>query len=109
MSLRINRPLYGILEVGNYWFLIYYKYHINKLGLTTSTYNPCLLYYKEVVVGLQTDDSLIIATPDFMEIKEDEIQKVGFLCKPIEELRPGYPLEFNGFKISTMDISILIS
>jgi hypothetical protein len=107
--LRVNRPLYGVPEAGNHWFLTYQTHHIEKLGLTTSTYDPCLLYRNNAAVGLQTDDSLIIATPDFMKIEKREIEKAGFLCKPIEQLGPRHPLGFNGLVINTTDNGIQVT
>jgi hypothetical protein len=95
--LQVNRPLYGIPEAGNHWFLTYQTHHIEQLGLTVSTFDPCLLYRENAVVGLQTDDSLIVATPEFINIEEQAIKKAKFRCKPIERLDQDHPLEFNGF------------
>jgi hypothetical protein len=39
----IIRLLYGIAEAGTYWWVIYSKYYKNKLFMTISTYDPCLL------------------------------------------------------------------
>ena len=50
--LKVEKPLYGVPEAGNHWFMIYYNHHIDKLGLTTSIYDPCLLYRDDAVVGL---------------------------------------------------------
>jgi hypothetical protein len=108
-TLRVNRPLYGVPEAGNHWFLTYQTHHIQKLGLTTSTYDPCLLYRKNATIGLQTDDSLIVATLDFMKTEEREIRKARFLCKPIEKLSPERPLEFNGFVIGITHRGIQIT
>ena len=45
--------------------------------MTTSTYNPYLLIttLKEVfrVVGMQTDDTIILANEQFLALKEDEL------------------------------------
>lgn len=39
--LKINRLLYGIPEAGNHWFKTYHEHHVDKLHLTTSTFDPC--------------------------------------------------------------------
>lgn len=31
--LKVLKFLYGILEVGNYWFTIYYNYDINNISM----------------------------------------------------------------------------
>ena len=72
--LKVEKPLYGVLKAGNYWFMIYYNHYINKLGLTISIYNLCLLYRDDAIVGLQIDDSLIMATPKFMTLKAKQIK-----------------------------------
>jgi hypothetical protein len=32
--IQVIRPLYGIAESGVHWWPIYYKHHINELGMT---------------------------------------------------------------------------
>ncbi|KAF1982086.1 hypothetical protein K402DRAFT_341256, partial [Aulographum hederae CBS 113979] len=82
---------------------------VEKLGLTTSTYDPCLLYCENAAVGLQTDDSLIIASKDFTELEDCEIKKANFRCKPLEELGPDHPLEFNGFVVTATGNGVQIT
>ncbi|EED12764.1 hypothetical protein TSTA_052850 [Talaromyces stipitatus ATCC 10500] len=43
--LKVVKPLYGIPEAGNHWFRTYHIHHMDKLNMTTSTYDPCLLHY----------------------------------------------------------------
>ena len=107
--LQVNRPLYGVPEAGNHWFLIYQIHHIKKLDLTTLTYDPCLLYSQNATVGLQTDDSLIVATPEFIKIEDYEIKQTRFLCKPIKKLDLGNAIEFNGFRITSTENGIQIT
>ena len=64
--LKVLRPLYGVPEAGTHWFRTYHKHHIEKLNLTTSTYDPCLLYNSQAIVGLQTDNTLYLGTPDYV-------------------------------------------
>ena len=67
LVLRVARPLYGLAEAGTHWFQTYHKHHIEKLNMATSTFDSCLLYEKtnptKGLVEMQTDDTLILATP----------------------------------------------
>lgn len=89
--LKIVKPLYGIPEAGTHWYGTYHGHHEKKLHMENSTYDPCLLITKDKnvpfgVVGLQTDDTLILADSEFMKREGVELQKANFLAKPIEEL-----------------------
>jgi hypothetical protein len=73
--------------------------------METSTYDPCLLHCTDSkdgfgVVGLQTDDTLILADKKFAEREEQEIVKASLMCKPRQQLTPLTPLKFNGALIS---------
>ncbi|KAI0996763.1 hypothetical protein K3495_g11423 [Podosphaera aphanis] len=49
------------------------------------------------IIGLQTDDSLIVATPEFMATENYELDKANILSKPVEKLTNDHPIYFNGF------------
>jgi hypothetical protein len=60
-----------------------------------STYNPCLLYTSKNglgIIGLQTDDSLILADKAFAETEENNLRETGFLSKNREKLTPTNPI-----------------
>jgi Reverse transcriptase (RNA-dependent DNA polymerase) len=101
--LKCQKPLYGVPEAGNHWYGTYHRHHVNKLGLQASLHDPCLLFNDEAIVGLQTDDSLIVGTPAFMDLERKELEKAKFLAKPVAQLTPEKPLEFNGFHIDEID------
>ena len=67
IMLKIIRPLYGLAEAGTHWFHTYHNHHVEKLNMITSTFDPCLLIDNSrrqnscSIVGLQTDDTLILA------------------------------------------------
>lgn len=107
--LRIEKPLYGIAEAGNHWFNTYQKHHIDKLNLQASTYDPCLLYNSDAVVGLQTDDSLIVATTDFMKKEDHELREAKLLSKPVEKLTNNHDIDFNGLVIRTTEFGLQIT
>lgn len=98
--LRINRPLYGIPEAGNHWFKTYHEHHTKKLNLTTSTFDPCLLFSKEAIVGMQTDDTIFSATDEFIAFEEEQRLLAAFPAKDVEVLSKKKPLTFNGAIIS---------
>ncbi|KAI0992684.1 hypothetical protein K3495_g15501, partial [Podosphaera aphanis] len=102
--LKIIRPLYGIPESGTHWFKTYHNHHLQNLEMQTSTYDPCLLVTKNKegpfgIVGLQTDDSLILGDSRFIEKENFELGKAKLIAKPIESLAVESPLLFNGCKI----------
>ena len=67
--------------------------------MTTSTYDSCFLIStidKFGVVGMQTDDSFILADEQFAALKEDELTKAELLAKLKEKLTSESLLVFNG-------------
>jgi Reverse transcriptase (RNA-dependent DNA polymerase) len=102
--LKIIKPLYGIPEAGTHWFGTYFVHHKEKLDMETSTYDPCLLITKDQegpfgMVGMQTDDTLILGDSQFVEKENMELKKAKLLAKPIESLTAETPLLFNGCKL----------
>ena len=100
----VLRPLYGIPEAGTHWWATYHNHHKEKLSMTTSTYDPCFLITtgKEAfrIVGIQTDDTLILASEEFLALEDRELSKANFLAKPKEALTPEDPLIFNGYVLT---------
>jgi hypothetical protein len=74
--------------------------------MMTSTYDPCLLVseYNGVtelgIIGMQTDDTLILAAPEFLVSEQRELQQANFKAKEREQLSPVSQLGFNGATIS---------
>jgi hypothetical protein len=95
--------LYGIAEAGTYWWAIYYGYHKEKLNITTSVYDLCLMIITTeeafAVVVLQTDDTLILGNKAFHKKEEEELHKVGFIAKLVEKLSTNSSLIFNRYKL----------
>jgi len=98
--MKVIRPLYGVPEAGTHWWATYNKHHREKLGMITSTYDPCLLITstKESfgLVGMQTDDTIILADTTFAEKENDELMKAAIRAKPKEKLSDEHSLMFNG-------------
>ena len=99
--LKVIKPLYGVPEAGNHWFATYHAHHTRKLGMTESTYDPCLLYKSEPfgIVGLQTDDTLMLASDTFSAEEEDAIKKAKIMTKERTHLILETPIKFNGTMI----------
>jgi hypothetical protein len=49
---------------------------------------------------MQTDDTLILCTPEFSAIEEKKIQKAAFRAKLKAQLAESSPMEFNGAKLT---------
>jgi len=100
----IMKALYGIPEAGTHWFGTYHNHHTEQLKMVTSTYDPCLLISttKEAfsMVGMQTDDTLILGTRKFSILEDEELSKAKLRAKPKEALTPETPLIFNGGVLS---------
>ncbi|KAL3713544.1 hypothetical protein TMatcc_002247 [Talaromyces marneffei ATCC 18224] len=99
--LKVVRPLYGIPEAGNHWFRTYHNHHTENLNMDVSTYDPCLLHCSDSkqgfgIIGIQTDDTLIVANDTFAAREEEEIRRAKIRCKPREQLTTDNPLKFNG-------------
>ncbi|KAI0994393.1 hypothetical protein K3495_g13789 [Podosphaera aphanis] len=110
--IRVIKPLYGIAEAGVHWFATYQKHHINELDMRTSTFDPCLLIATDHdafgIVGLQTDDTLLLTSATFSEKEEVQLQKAQFRAKPKAHLSPSMSLEFNGSKLTARDEDIIL-
>ena len=76
-----------------------------------STYDLCLLYSSGLfgVVGMQTDDTLILADNDFAGKKEAVIQTAKIMTKDREHLTSSHPLKFNGAQIKLDSEEIVLT
>jgi hypothetical protein len=52
------------------------------------------------ITGMQTDDTLILCTPEFSAIEEKKIQKAAFRAKPKVQLAKSSSIEFNGARFT---------
>ncbi|EED18931.1 hypothetical protein TSTA_126390 [Talaromyces stipitatus ATCC 10500] len=96
LLLLVEGALYGIPEAGVHWFSTYHEHHKVKMDMETSMYNPCLLVTKPgaesfSLVGMQTDDTLIIATEKFargyffgIQWRKDYF-RIGFVIAMVNE------------------------
>ncbi len=114
MVLKVECPLYGIPEAGVHWFVTYQKHHIERLGMQPASHDFCLLYtpnsiakyYKNSktphgITCLQTDDTMTLANPSFISLEQKESMR--FESKPLQYLRKGEPLKFNGALLTLHD------
>ena len=77
--------------------------------MTKSTYDPCLLSRFEPlgIVGMQTNDILILSNNNFASIKEKAIKLAKIMTKDREYLTLTYPLKFNGTQIK-LDLNCIV-
>ena len=109
----VIKPLYGITEAGTYQQVTYFNYHYEKLSMVTLMYDPCLLitslleYFS--IVGMQTDDTLMLCNTKFSQLEEDKLNKTKFTAKPKEKLTIDNPLLFNRYTLTKeVDSSICL-
>src|SRR6266702_4133853 len=97
--LKNFKPLYGIPEAGNHWFKIYYNHHIKELNINQSIYNPCLFHLNNPInfkiIGLQTNNTFLLANLVFAVSKQEKIKKAKFPIKERKQLMPKHPIKFS--------------
>lgn len=100
------KPLYGIPEAGTHWFATYIKHHLVNLDMEQSTYDPCLLISKTNskgifgLVGLQTDDTLILANKLFTDLEAEQLKSENLLAKERLQLTRTQSIDFNGSRLT---------
>lgn len=95
----VRKPLYGIPEAGTHRWATYHHHHKDRLHMINSTYDLCLLITNSGdigIVGMQTDDTLILGCKKFTELEDIELHNAELNVKPKEELSQQKPLIFNG-------------
>ena len=108
----VLKPLYGIAKTGIYWWAIYSKHHKEKLLMTTFIFDLCFLITTIGtpfgIIGMQTDNIIILGDNQFSALKEDELVKTNFITKPKEKLSSKTPLFFNKCILSLNKNSIAL-
>lgn len=100
----VVKPLYGIAEAGVHWWVTYQNHHKERLDMSTSTFDPCLLVSNPTatgfgLVGIQTDDTLILSSPSFKTAEYKAIEDAELRGKVPQGLTPKDPLDYNGCTI----------
>ena len=112
MIMVVLKPLYRIAEVGTYWWATYSKHHKEKLLMITSIFNPCFLIITTGIpfgiVGMQTDNTIILKDNQFSALKENELVKANLMAKLKEKLSSIILLLFNGCILSLNKNSIAL-
>ncbi len=108
--LKMIKSLYDVLEVDNHWFVTYHAHHINKLDMTQSIYDSCLLHTdmkidtsslhdhlhtNMSIVDMQIDDTLILIDLNFATAKKKAIIDVKIMTKSRDHLDSNSSLKFN--------------
>ncbi len=107
---KVIKPFYNILEAGNHWFVTYHMHYKEKLGMTESIYDPCLLFRSEPlgIMRMQIDDKLILADNNFASTEKNAIKLAKIMIKDRKYLIPVYPLKFNNAKIKLNSNGIVL-
>ena len=96
--------LYKIAKAGTYWWAIYSKYYKKKLLIIIFIFDPCFFITTIGtlfgIVGMQTDNIIILRDDQFLAFKENKLVKVNLIIKPKEKLNLIILLLFNGCILS---------
>ena len=79
--------------------------------MTESIYDSCLLYKHEPleIVGMQTDDTLMLASDAFAEEEEQAIKTANIMTKKREHLTQANSIKFNGTRIKLKGTDIYLN
>ncbi len=127
--LKMIKSLYDVLEADNHWFVIYHVHHVNKLEMTQSTYDLCLLHTDMKIdtssilridlnndhlhtdmsiVDMQIDDTLMLIDSDFAAAEEKTITDVKIMIKSRNSLDSNSSLKFNDTFIERQENDIYL-
>ena len=68
-----------------------------------------MLFSKDAIVGLQTDDTFFACNKNYRRMEQTELEKAGFLAKHITQLTAEHPLTFNGAHLEITSNTITVS
>ncbi len=127
--LKIVKSLYDVFEADNYWFVIYHAHHVNKLEMSQSIYDLCLLHTNMKfdtssnlqtdvkddslrtdmsIVDMQTNDILILVNSNFAAVKKKAITDVKIMTKSRNSLDSNSSLNFNDMIIDRQENDIYL-
>lgn len=83
--------------MSNHWFAIYYIYYKEKLEIIELTYNSYLFFRSKPlgIIGMQTNDILILANNNFANTKKEVIKSIKIIIKNKKHFTFIYSLKFN--------------
>jgi hypothetical protein len=126
---KIIKLLYNVFEADNHWFVIYHAHHVNKLEMSQSIYDFCLLHTdmkhdtlsdlhtdlkddslrtNMSIVNMQTNDILILANSNFATAKEKTIVDAKIMIKLRNDLDSNSSLKFNNTVIERQENDIYL-
>jgi hypothetical protein len=132
--LKMIKSLYDVLEIDNHWFVTYHAHHVNKLNMTQSIYDFCLLHTNMKIdtssilqislkndhfhtshshtnmriVDMQIDDTLILIDANFAAAEEKTIINVKIMIKSRDCLDSNSSLKFNDTIIERQENDIYL-
>jgi hypothetical protein len=127
--LKMIKSLYDVLEADNHWFVIYHAHHVNKLEMSQSIYDLCLLHTDMKIdtssdlqtdlkddhsrtdmsiVDMQTNDILILVDTNFAAAKKKAITEIKIMTKSRNNLESNFSLKFNDTIIERQENDIYL-
>ncbi len=127
--LKIIKSLYDVFEADNHWFVIYHAHHVNKLEMSQSIYDFCLLHTDMKIdtssdlqtdlkddhlrtdmsiVNMQTNDILILVDSNFATAKEKAIIDAKIMTKSRDHFDSNFSLKFNDTIIERQENDIYL-
>ena len=87
---------------------------MRELDMFTSTYDPCLLITNGSnedfgIVGMQTEDTLIIATSKFSALETQKLEEASFRSKPKTSISSSTPLESKGCTLKMKGSELILT
>ncbi len=88
-----------------------FTHHKEKLRMTESTYDSCLHYRSGPlgIVGIKTDDKLILVDNDFASIEEEAIKQAKIMTIDCEYVTSAQPIKFNRAQIKLDSDGIILT
>jgi hypothetical protein len=126
--LKIIKSLYDVVEADNHWFVIYHAHHVNKLEMSHSFYDLCLLHTNikidtssdlqtdlkddhlrtdMSIVNMQTNDILILIDSNFAVAKKKAIIDAKIMIKSRNNLESNFSLKFNDTIIERQETTFI--
>lgn len=94
---RVNRTLYGLPEAELHWYETYREHYLNKLKISTATYDPCFIFTENPLgVSYKTDKQICgancLQTEDTLNIETHTLSKRRKIIEPFQLQRCKSPV-----------------
>ena len=107
--LRLEKPLYGLADAGDYWSRTMAEHLEKDLGMTPSALDPALYNFTDEqgnidgLTGVYVDDSILAGSASFIRYTEKSLKKFESRSRVIDNFT------FSGIDIKTTELGFTIS